>query len=186
MGSASWVFRGRSRMQLFRSSGTQNTNTDNENRWLHRLSVAAAIVLTLLVFSGVSLWVWPVASSKVTAWGLGWLPHRSFEPDQVRDLGAQLLGGAVVASAVLLVETLVEIRFRRTERLRIEQDEERNFRLQMGLQKDLIGIDLTGRDLTSYFLRAKNLSEAGLETRTWRALISREPPWSTPISQAPH
>ena len=144
-----------------RSSGTQNTNSDD--RWLRPLFIAAAILLTLLIFSGVSLWVWPVSSSQMTAWVLGWLSHRPFQPDQVRDLGAQLLGGAVVAAAVLLVETLVEIRFKRTERLRVEQDEERNFRLQMGLQKDLVGIDLTGRVLRSYFLRAKNLSEAGLK-----------------------
>src|SRR5215204_1906603 len=100
--------------------------------------------------------------------------------EEIRALGGQLAGGAVVAFAVLLLERLAEDRFRRSEQLREdrqreedrkraeerekderrrrEEEEERNFRLLIGLQQDLTGIDLEKRDLRSYFLRAKNMS----------------------------
>jgi uncharacterized protein YjbI with pentapeptide repeats len=148
----------------------------------YHMVITLAVTLVLL---GPTLWLWPEQSSDVSSKVFWWVPHGPITIEEIRALGGQLAGGAVVAFAVLLLERLAEDRFRRTERLREDQqreeerkraderaederrrgevEEERNFRLLIGLQKDLTGIDLEGRDLRSYFLRAKNLSDANLK-----------------------
>lgn len=123
-------------------------------------AVAAALVLVVV---GPALWVWPGASGRVVSAVFGGVPHARTTAGEVRDLGGQLAGGAVVAFAVLILERLAEGRFRRAESARAAEEEERNFRLLLGLQKDLTGIDLEGRDLRSYFLRAKLLTDATLK-----------------------
>src|SRR5829696_2220903 len=144
-------------------------------------TIAYYAVITLaatLVLVGPALWLWPGQSAVVGTRLFGWVPHGPITIEEIRALGGQLAGGAVVAFAVLLLERLAEDRFRRSEQLREdrqreedrkraeerekderrrrEEEEERNFRLLIGLQQDLTGIDLEERDLRSYFLRAKN------------------------------
>lgn len=143
-----------------------------------RLSTAAWVGVLLLssalVVSGPALWIWPESSARVVSVIFGGVPHAPISTEDVRNLGSQLAGGAVVAFAVVLLERLAEGRFRRAEaaradereeaeRRRREEEEERNFRLLIGLQKDLTGIDLEDRDLKSYFLRAKLLADATLK-----------------------
>lgn len=123
----------------------------------------AFVLALVLVVVGPVLWVWPEASGRVVSAVFGGVPHAPTTAGEVRDLGGQLAGGAVVAFAVLLLERLAEGRSRRAEDRRREEDEERNFRLMLGLQKDLTGIDLAKRDLRSYFLRAKTLTDATLK-----------------------
>jgi hypothetical protein len=53
------------------------------------------------------LWLLPDTSKQVALALLWWVPHDSVSSDNVRDLANQLLGGAVVAFAVLLAEALV-------------------------------------------------------------------------------
>ena len=123
---------------------------------------------------GPVLWAGPEWVSGLASARLGWFPHEGATPEQVRELGGQLTGGAVVALAVLLVEHLGARRFARVEqareaereeleRRREEEEKERDFRLMVGLQKDLTGVDLEKRDLKGYFLRGKQLTEANLE-----------------------
>lgn len=143
-----------------------------------RLSTAAWVaVISLalaLVVGGPALWIWPGSSARVVSAVFGWVPRAPISAEDVRDLGSQLTGGAVVAFAVVLLERLAEGRFRRAEAARAdereeaehrrrEEEEERNLRLLIGLQKDLTGIDLEGRDLKSYFLRAELLTDATLK-----------------------
>lgn len=137
--------------------------------------VAVLLLALALVGGGPALWIWPGSSAWVVSAVFGGVPRAPISAEDVRDLGSQLTGGAVVAFAVVLLERLAEGRFRRAEAARGRtrggrakaaggrRGEERNFRLLIGLQKDLTGIDLENRDLKSYFLRAKLLTDATLK-----------------------
>ncbi len=97
-------------------------------------------------------WVVPtIAIGAVLAVGLWlWWPPGA-EPDRCSDLGTALIGGAVVAGAVLYLER----QFSRAA-------ERRDLRLQLGMQKDLSGIELRMRDLSGFNLVRKNLQGADL------------------------
>lgn len=143
---------------------------------MRKIGYCLAVVLVVLVVAatGPVLWARPEWVSSSASALLGWLPHEGATPEQVRELGGQLTAGAIVAFAVVLVERLAAWRFARAEqdrgkesekleRRREEEDKKRDFRLMIGLQKDLTGIDLESRDLKGYFLRGKQLTEANLE-----------------------
>jgi uncharacterized protein YjbI with pentapeptide repeats len=94
------------------------------------------------------VWLIPVAVAFAGAL-LWWPPGEA--PNKCSDLGSALVGGAVVATAVLYVE----------QQLSKEADR-RDLKLQLGLQDNLIGIDLSGRDLAGFHLAGKDLRNAVL------------------------
>lgn len=98
-------------------------------RWI----VPAVAVVAVLA---VGLWLW-------------WPPGAA--ADRHSDLGVTLIGGAVVALAVLYLER----QFTRGA-------ERRDLRLQIGLQNNLAGIDLRRRDLSGFHLAGKDLRGANL------------------------
>lgn len=104
-------------------------------------SVAGLILVAL----GLALW-WPPSAS----------------PSRRSDLGTALLGGAVVAFAVAWFEVVVARRSEQDKRHRQEAAERQNLQLTVGLQQELRGIGLAGRDLSGFYLRGKDLSETDL------------------------
>ena len=76
------------------------------------------LVVLVVAALGPVLWARPEWVSDEASAYLGWLPHEGATPEQVRELGGQLTGGAVVALAVLLVERLDAQRFARVEQAR--------------------------------------------------------------------
>jgi uncharacterized protein YjbI with pentapeptide repeats len=97
---------------------------------------------------------WIVPSSAIIAvLALGvwlWWPPGA-DADRSSELGATLIGGAVVAIAVLYLERQVS-----------SEAERRELRLQLGLQNSLAGIDLRNRDLSGFHLAGKDFRGANL------------------------
>lgn len=91
-------------------------------------------MLAFVVCLGLAVWALPGARA-----------------DRNSELGAALLGGATIAMAVLLAEE----RFAR-------EAENRGMRLQLGLQKEMPGIDLRGRDLDDFHMPGKVAPDADL------------------------
>jgi uncharacterized protein YjbI with pentapeptide repeats len=117
-----------------------------KSAWHGLVSFGRQLLLPLVV-SGIGLWLW---------WpSRGELAHRS-------ELGATILGGAVVAFVVAFVQLRSERRLRDRERLFQRFQEDQSFRITVGLQHNLSGIDLHGRDLSGFFLRGKILNKAFL------------------------
>src|SRR5215217_7160450 len=83
--------------------------------------------------------------------GVLWWPPEE-PPDRCSDLGTALMGGAVVAFAALYLEQ----RFSRAA-------ENRDLRLQIGLEDSLAGIDLSCRNLSGFHLAGKDLRGANLK-----------------------
>jgi len=90
-----------------------------------------------------------------------WLPSRD-EVGSRANLGASLLGGAVVAFSVMAVELLALWRIHRTEDANQRRADRAALQLQLSLQEDFSGVDLSGRDLSSFYLRRKELAGARL------------------------
>jgi uncharacterized protein YjbI with pentapeptide repeats len=80
---------------------------------------------------------------------LWWPPGAS--PDRYSELGTALIGGGVVALAILLLEQALA-----------ERQQKRGIQLQLGLADDFRGIDLSGVDLSGAYLANKNLRGASL------------------------
>lgn len=72
------------------------------------------------------------------------------EPNRCSDLGTTLIGGAVVAVAVLYLER------------QFSHGAEKRDLLQLGLQTSLVSIDLRDRDLSGFHLAGKDLRGANL------------------------
>ena len=137
--------------------------------WRAAIGVGGALLLV-----GLILWA-PRAGGK-----LG---------DADSDLGAALLGGAVIAFAVLFLQWRFEIRAqelqddaaqaqherdtaaasaqrRRDEEAadtRRRQDDRQHAQILTALRRDLTGIDLRGRDLSGFYLRRRILERAKLD-----------------------
>jgi hypothetical protein len=112
--------------------------------------------IALASLLGVSVLLWATDASK--SWG---------------DLAQGIMVSVVVAIALIAVQKDLDDRARRLEQGRERRDqireesrqraaEEQSFRLALGQQRDLRGIDLRGRNLRGFFLARKNLSEANL------------------------
>ena len=144
--------------------------------------IAGSIVLTwhlweppagLFLFFGVALSVAALAAGAYL-----WMPSRG-ERGGRSELGSAVIGGAVVALALLLLEIYGDHRLgerlARQEKVfeeRLARQEEAFERelarqqirqqtiLQLGLARDLTGIDLSGRQLRAVYLRGKTLNGA--------------------------
>jgi uncharacterized protein YjbI with pentapeptide repeats len=107
------------------------------------------------------------------------------EPEGREELGIRLLTGAVVAVAILGLQVFfdqrlssIEDRRRADEMARNqrldEQAARQSLRLTIGIQPNLQYIDLSGRDLASFYLGGKNLRGAHLvKTNLRKAILAR-------------
>jgi len=107
------------------------------------------------------------------------------EPEGREELGMTLLTGAVVAVAILGLQVFFDQRLssiedrRRADEmartLRLDaQAARQSLRLTIGIQRNLEYIDLSGRDLASFYLGGKDLQGAHLvKTNLRRAILAR-------------
>jgi hypothetical protein len=128
---------------------------------LSRSTVVAGVLLLALVVAGLALW----------------LPGGDGAGTKDTDLGTALLGGAVVAGAVLFLQRRLDAEWRRLDADRAAEDERRRLRDQAqmlcAMVNDLTGVDFSDRDLRDMFLRNKVLAEANLEGSVlWRAVLT--------------
>jgi uncharacterized protein YjbI with pentapeptide repeats len=116
------------------------------------LALAGGLLLVILTHeSSAPLWVtMPLASLLVVAGFLLWFPTRR-DLSSRSELGAALLGGALVALAILYLQSEQE-----------KASDRESFRLEVALQPDLKHSDLRGQDLSGLLLRSKDLSGAQL------------------------
>jgi uncharacterized protein YjbI with pentapeptide repeats len=117
-----------------------------------------------------------VAWGAVLAFGIAliavglllWLPHAGDSSDANSDLGAALLGAAIVPFALFVLDKRFEsIAADRAadEAERRRADELRNYaQIVTALSTALPGIDLSGRDLSRFYLSNKDLPKAELES----------------------
>ena len=112
------------------------------------LGVSAALLMVLSL-PGLLLW-WPSATDATSR----------------ANLGANLLGGSIVAFSVMLVQLLVTWRIHRREQTGQRRAERAELTLQLSLREDFVGIDLAWRDLSGFYLRRKKLAGARLVAAT--------------------
>ena len=119
-------------------------------------SVRGTLALALLVSAGL-----------VVIGFVLWLSRPNDMGNAKSDLGAALLGAAVVPFAIFLLEHRFNSISERREALEAERREASNSRnhaqIITATLQDLPGIDLSGRDLNGFYLRKKNLSQGNLQ-----------------------
>ena len=98
--------------------------------------------------------VLPAAVFLVGLWL--WLPPGE-DPNRYSDLGTTLIGGVIVAVAVIYLERQLS---RRAER--------RDLQLQLGLTDELPVVALSCRDLSGFYLPGKDLRHANLSSANLR------------------
>jgi uncharacterized protein YjbI with pentapeptide repeats len=120
-------------------------------------------------FTGFALPIAMAIGVLVALGTVGWSLWRNApDPQQAKsNLGTGLLVSIVVAAAVGSAQFAIDDRRRDIERQRQEAAQRlatwQNLRITVGLQKSLVGIDLSDRDLTAFYLANKNLGAARLE-----------------------
>lgn len=92
------------------------------------------------------LWVVPlfILAAGVYVW---WPPED--QPDRYSELGAAMIGGSVVAFAVLALEQRYA-----------KESEKRSLQIMLGAEETLAGIDLSNRDLSGFYLPNKDFTSA--------------------------
>jgi uncharacterized protein YjbI with pentapeptide repeats len=110
------------------------------------IAVAGVLLLIGTIVPGVRLW---------------WPQHR--DPVSRSDLGVALMTGALIAFAVLAVQVLIQIRSQRDANAREDQANRAALLLQLGRSRNLSGLDLQDKNLSTAYLNKKNLSGANLE-----------------------
>ena len=104
-----------------------------------------------------------------------WFPGGKDPGTMDTDLGTALLGGAVVAGAVLFLQRRLDAEWRRLDAARAAEDETRRLRDQAqmlcAMVRDLTGVDFSDRDLRGTFLRGKVLVEARFEGSVLRRAV---------------
>jgi hypothetical protein len=121
------------------------------------------------------LWVWrirpalvwfirvvalPTFVIAVGIW-LWWGPNN--DPRRNSDLGAALVGGAVVAFVVLAIQQMLS-----------DATERRSLQITLSMQNPLRDIDLSKRDMTGFYLPGKDLSNANLRLTKLRGAELRD------------
>lgn len=88
-------------------------------------------------------------------------PRRT-DPVSRSDLGVALMGGALIAFAVLVLQLMIQIRTEADARDRQEQAERQSLLLLLGRSPNLAGLDLSEEDLEGAYLNEKVLRGANL------------------------
>ncbi len=102
-------------------------------------------------------WIFALIPVGILAGGVyEWWPPEA-DPNRHSDLGAALVAGAVVAFAVLYLEW----QFSRGQ-------ERRALQLQLGSGKEFPSIDLSGRDMSRFYLPGKDFRAAKLDRTNLR------------------
>jgi uncharacterized protein YjbI with pentapeptide repeats len=129
--------------------------------WWPETPASLAGLLAVVLTAGMAMW---------------WSSRR--EPGATSELGAALMAGVLIAVAVFAFQTAVEDRRRAAadtleeqrravadaqEARRREDAERQQMLLMLGLQQNLTGIDLRGRDLQEVYLARKILNDAQLD-----------------------
>jgi hypothetical protein len=106
---------------------------------------------------------------------LFWFPGGNTPGTMDTDLGTALLGGAVVAGAVLFLQRRLDAEWRELDDARAKEDEKRRLRdeaqMLCALVWNLRGVDFSDRDLSGMFLRNKVLIEADLKRAVLRRAV---------------
>jgi uncharacterized protein YjbI with pentapeptide repeats len=118
------------------------------------IAVAGVLLLLGTILPGVRLW---------------WPQHR--DPVSRSDLGVALMTGALIAFAVLGVQLLIQIRSQRDANAREDQADRAALILQLGRASNLSDLDLQNQNLSTAYLKEKDLSGANL-SRTSMARAS--------------
>jgi uncharacterized protein YjbI with pentapeptide repeats len=96
-----------------------------------------------------------------------WAPKAGGQANANTDLGTALIGGAVVAFAVLILQQRLDARAQAIEARRLKHEDAERLRQQAqllcALSDDLTGVDFNHRDLRDMYLRGKVLQSANLE-----------------------
>jgi len=106
------------------------------------------VIIAVVLIWGLAFWGRPDhIATLLDARPLISLFASQIDAQQIGDLGSDLIGGAVVAVAVLLAEVSINERVKqesekREHRLR-EESERRSLQLTLGLHQDLSNLDLT-------------------------------------------
>ena len=101
----------------------------------------------VLSATGLGFWIWALAIGDDTA-------------ARLSDLGSALLGGAVVAFAIFILERQFEQRAAAQDRERERAAERQALRLTLGVQPNLRGVDLSKLDLVRFSFNGKSLENA--------------------------
>lgn len=95
-----------------------------------------------------------------------WVPQAGGTPTADTDLGTALMGGGIVAFAVLFVQQRFATEAETIELARQQRDDRLRAREQAqwlcAMREDLTGVDFSGRDLSGVYLRRKRLRHADL------------------------
>ncbi len=110
--------------------------------WLIRVVALPTLVI------GVGLWLW-------------WGPNN--DPSRNSDLGAALVGGAVVAFVVLAIQQMLS-----------DVTERRSLQITLSMQPSLKDIDLSKRNMTGFYLPRKDLTNANLRLTKLRGAELRD------------
>jgi hypothetical protein len=111
------------------------------------LTTRVLVIAIGLIAVGFGVWIWAVAITSDLS-------------GRLSDVGSPLLGGAIVAFAIFLLEREFEARAERQRRQFEERAERLNVRLMIGVQQNLRGIDLTGLELSRSSFNDKDLTRA--------------------------
>lgn len=95
-----------------------------------------------------------------------WAQHDQDKPSAYSDLGSAVVGAAVVAFAILFLErrfdTITARETNRQKKASRDEAERQHTQLLTALRDDLPGVDLSGRHLDGFYLRAKKMQWANL------------------------
>lgn len=109
------------------------------------LLVGGLVIILLAVVPGLFLW-WP----------------KRHDPVSRSELGVALMTGALIAVAVLGIQTSIDSKARKRDASRQAADARQNFELTLALQPDLSGIRLDGEDLRGIHFYGKIMRRATL------------------------
>jgi uncharacterized protein YjbI with pentapeptide repeats len=149
--------------------------TSTVRRWI--VPFVLFVIALLLYILPLRVWIFAVASGAVilvAGTGLALAQPSLGDAARRADLGFNLLGGAVVAGAFLIIQLSIDQRIelsdkrdarraREEEAQRQELARQRDLELTLGLQKNLTGINLDGEDLSGISLGHKSIAYAQLE-----------------------
>lgn len=120
------------------------------------MSIGDVLAIEVIAVVGVLLLIGTIIPGVRLYW------PRHHDPVSRSDLGVALMGGALIAFAVLVLQVLIQFRSETDARERQEQAEHAALLLVLGQSPNLSGLDLSERDLSEAYLNGKVLRGAVL------------------------